>query len=114
MKRLLVGLFAISLLSAVSVFSQGKEDKKEEVMPEKIEMKMLEQNIGNLRSQEIVVQVLANQYNKELAELRKMEAVFCDVYKLDVNLWRTGKYVWDQEVSNFVEVKEEAKDKTKE
>ena len=71
------------------------------------EKAVLQDNINNLRNQSITVQVLGNQYNKELAELRRMEAVFCDLYELDVAKWRQGIYTWNEEQEKFIVSKPE-------
>jgi hypothetical protein len=59
-------------------------------------------NYARLEQQHMVVVVLADQYNKELAELRRMEAVFADHYDLDVKKWRNNKYIWNDKEKKFL------------
>ena len=68
-----------------------------------IDEDVLQQNYAELERQNIIVTVLAGQYNKELKELQGMEAIFCDHYKLDVEVWRKGGYVWSTEKKMFEE-----------
>ncbi len=85
MKKILFNLLLGSLLFCKAVFAQDSSDAKVD--------QIMQENISKIRNQEIVVQVLAGQYNKELAELRKMEAIFCDIFKLDLEKWRKGEYL---------------------
>lgn len=68
-----------------------------------IDEKILQENYANLERQNVVVTVLANQYNKELTELQRMEAIFCDHYKISVDKWRKGLYEWSSEKKEFIE-----------
>ncbi len=102
MKRLLTVLFMVFCFLTVIPVLFAQEDQ------EQLNQERLQQDISRIKSQEVVVQVLAAQYNKELAELRRMEAIFCDVYKLDIDIWRKGQYRWNNEKGKFV-VAEEAK-----
>lgn len=95
MRKVFCGFFILGLMLSTTGYCQETPLTDEEKT-------VLKENIEKLRGQSIVVQVLANQYNKELAELRRMEAVFCDVFKLDIDKWRAGQYVFNQEEGRFV------------
>jgi len=61
------------------------------------------QHIGALNLQEVTVQILGAQYQKELNNLQQMQAVFCDTYQLDVTKFRQGRYQFDDSQAKFVE-----------
>lgn len=94
--------FSVALISQEAEISQdkvldGSSDKKQEVRRE------LEEKYQGLESKHMVVMVLAQQYNKELAELRSLEVDFADTYNLDVTKWRENLYIWDEEKGSFIE-----------
>ncbi len=91
MKRLVMLFVMIFHMAAVGYAEDNKID------PE-----LLKEHFNRLRWQETVVQVLGSQYNTELIELRKMEAVFCDVCGLSIEKWRAGEYTWDGEKQTFI------------
>jgi len=103
LKFIFLSLFVVSAAYAEETVKNEKETA----------VKAMYENLSKLKSQEIVVQVLASQYNKELMELRKMEAVFCDFYQLNVESWRKGEYEWDNNVGKFVFKKDQVKKEDK-
>ena len=64
---------------------------------------ILKEKYRNLEEQHMVVMVLAKQYNKELAELRSKESLFCNYFDLDVDKWRKNMYIWDDQTEIFLE-----------
>ncbi len=69
-------------------------------------------NAAGMNLQEVTVQVLGMQYQKELNNLQQMQAVFCDSYKLDVNKFRQGRYRFDEKTGKFNEVEPKAPGKS--
>lgn len=94
MKKKVLGFMCVSVLGMTQL---GLAADKKPIDPQK-----LKENFARLQDQNIVVQVLAAQYNKELAELKRTEAIFCDFYNLDVELWRQNKYRWDEKSGQFI------------
>jgi hypothetical protein len=60
-------------------------------------------NITAMRNAEIRVAVLQQLLAEESAKLMNIQAVFCDRYKLDVDKWRRGLYIYDDKQQKFVE-----------
>ena len=56
-----------------------------------------------MQNQQARVLVLQQLLTRELADLRQMEAVFCDQYKLDVEKLRRGEYIYDDKQNKLVE-----------
>lgn len=116
MKYVLLGVLIIALLCPSCVFAQ-KDDKnkaKTEAEPEigsqrldpkAQEREMLIANFNNLRNQELRVAVLQQLLNEAVVQLRNIQAVFCDTYKLDVEKFRQGLYRYDDKEAKFVEIK---------
>lgn len=67
------------------------------------EKQLLANNFAMLGNQQARVVVLQQLLNREVADLRSMEAVFCDQYKLDPEKWRKGGYRWDEKSWKFLE-----------
>lgn len=63
-------------------------------------------DLGLMQNQEVRVIVLQQLLNREAADLRQSQAVFCDTYKLDVEKWRKGLYRYDEKQAKFIEVPE--------
>ena len=114
---------AIAMVSIAAVLPAWTEEaKKEEKMVEKeakkedkkvgmerkvqSEKDILVGNINALRNLETRVTVLQQLLNEEVANLRQMEAVFCDQYSLDPKKYRAGKYQYDANTEKFIEEKE--------
>ena len=79
--------------------AQGEEKAK----PAAEERQLSLNNYAALQNQQARVVVLQQLLNRESAELRQMEAVFCDQYRLDPEKWRKGAYRWDEKKGKFVE-----------
>ena len=60
-------------------------------------------NINAMRNQEITANVLQQLLNREVTELRRMQAVFCDQYGLNPDKWRQGLYEYDVNKGSFIE-----------
>lgn len=58
------------------------------------------QEMGN---QEMRVIVLGQLYNQEAGLLKQKQALFCDLYKLDIEKWRKGLYRYDDKTGKFLE-----------
>lgn len=69
------------------------------------EKKLLINNVQAMQNQEARVMVLQQLLSRETGDLRQMQAVFCDQYKLDIEKWRGGLYRYDDKGGKFVEVK---------
>lgn len=69
------------------------------------EKKLLISNIQAMQNQEARVAVLQQLLSREIGDLRQVQAVFCDQYKLEVEKWRGGLYRYDDKQGKFVEVK---------
>lgn len=67
------------------------------------EKTMLINNIQIMQNLEARVAVLQQLLNREVGDLRQMQAVFCDQYKLDIEKWRRGAYRYDDKQAKFVE-----------
>lgn len=96
MKKYGLGVLALVFVCA-NLYAQTEDAKAKEQ-----KTAVVKQHYAQLQEQHIVVRVLAQQYNKELAELRRAEAVFCDVFNLDVDKWRKDMYLWDEDKATFV------------
>jgi hypothetical protein len=96
---LVVATFSISLVAPLSVAQEKTKAQREK--------DVLIANIVALRNKETRVTVLQQLLNDEMNGLRRMQAVFCDQYKLDLNKFRAGQYVYDEEKGKFVEKKAE-------
>ena len=77
------------------------ESTKEQQLEQ--EQNILIANFNALRNQEITVNVLQQLFNRELAELMRMQAVFCDQYGLNPDKWRQGLYEYDATSGKFIE-----------
>ena len=62
-------------------------------------------NFSALQNREVRVVILQQLIEREAQELKKMEAAFCENYKLDVEKWRRGEYRYDEKLGKFVENK---------
>ena len=60
-------------------------------------------NINAMRNQEITANVLQQLLNREITELRRMQAVFCDQYGLNPDKWRQGIYEYNVNKGSFIE-----------
>ena len=67
-------------------------------------IQQVKSNAAAVNLQEVTVQVLGMQYQKEVNNLQQMQAIFCDTYKLDVNKFRQGRYRFDEKTGKFNEV----------
>jgi len=67
------------------------------------EKQLLANNFAALQNQQARVMVLQQLLNREAANMRQMEAVFCDQYKLDPEKWRKGLYRYDEKAGKFLE-----------
>ena len=107
-RRSFVFLTAVGLFMASPVgIKVWAEDKKAAVPSAPTEEQRLQQvkaNVAALNLQEVTVQVLGMEYQKELASMQQMQAVFCDTYKLDLNKFRQRKYRFDEKTGTFIEV----------
>lgn len=96
---------ALTLNSPVWAAEKAKDKPAAEAADPQREqfLTQVRQNIGALNLQEVTVQILAAQYQKELNNLQQMQAVFCDTYKLDVTKFRQRGYRFDEKQAKFVE-----------
>lgn len=101
----LVTLFAPPVWAAEPAKEKAKPPPAAEAQDQPREQFLAQarRNIGALNFQEVTVQILAAQYQKELNNLQQMQAVFCDTYKLDVTKFRQGRYRFDEKQAKFVE-----------
>jgi len=120
-KKLLLGLGIIALVCMVfnvaeakdkdSLEAQGAPQKEQAIAaaPDQTAGEQKQALINNftiLQNREARVVVLQQLLNREMEEMRKMEAAFCDNYKLDVDKWRRGGYIYDEKEGKFVERKD--------
>ena len=110
MKRslLVVAIAMVSIAAVLPVWTE--EAKKEEKRVEiergvQSEKDILVTKINTLRNQEMRVTVLQQLLNEATAQLRQMEAVFCDQYNLDLDKYRAGKYQYDANAGKLIEKK---------
>ncbi|MBI4244972.1 MAG: hypothetical protein HY606_12855 [Planctomycetes bacterium] len=109
MKRSLL-VVAIAIVSIAAVLPAWTEEVKKEEKRLEIEGRVqsekdiLVANINALRNQETRVTVLQQLLNEETANLRQMEAVFCDRYNLVPEKYRSGKYQYNADTGEFSEV----------
>lgn len=117
-KSILAGLVLALLCCSSVVLAKPEEKKKAETKaPEAIQMPQLDRvkqekeiliaNINNMRNQELRVAILQQLLNEEMGKLRNTEAVFCDQYKLDIDKFRQGLYLYDDKQAKFVEQKQQ-------
>ena len=116
MKRIAV-LFLVAVVmlgSAVAALAKEPEKKTEpapaaqpitESDAAKQEKEVLIANINNMRNQELKVAVLQQVLTEAVGQLRQVQAVFCDQYKLDPEKWRKGEYRYDEKLGKFIEIK---------
>jgi len=109
MKKILYGLtvaiFSICCFN-IPVFAQAKD-------PVQQEKDATIANIIALRNEEARVVVLQQLLNEEFAQLKQMQAVFCDQYNLDPEKFRNNLYRYDDKNGKFVEEKVESKEPEK-
>lgn len=108
MKRsfLVVTIAIVSIAAVLPAWAE--EEKKEE---KKVEMEtgvqsekdLLVGNINALQNQKMRVTVLQQLLNEATANLRQMEAVFCDHYNLVPEKYRAGKYQYNADTGEFSE-----------
>ncbi|MBL7071973.1 MAG: hypothetical protein ISS26_07395 [Candidatus Omnitrophica bacterium] len=99
MKRFLtcaIVLFVICSASGV-IFAQ------EQKSAEQGQRDLLIANITALRNQELRVAILEQLMDEERAQLLRMQAIFSDQYDLDTDKFRSGMYIYDDKVGQFVE-----------
>jgi hypothetical protein len=105
-------LFSSSVLAAkqekkkkaeVSVAQQQQTAVPEQLSPEQAARQELFANINAIQNAQIRVAVLQQLLNEESAKLMNIQAVFCDRYKLDVDKFRKGLYIYDDRIGKFVE-----------
>ena len=112
-KKLVAALIVAGMMLAVaSAEAQEKEKAKAAPAVERQsqqataaaqERELLMNNLGALQNQEARVMVLQQLLARELGDLRQMQAVFCDQYKLDPEKFRQGGYIYDDKERKFVE-----------
>ena len=86
--------------------AQSAEPATPKLTKEK-EKQILIGNLQTMQNQEIRVVVLQQLLGRESNELRRMQAVFCDQYKLDIEKWRKGLYRYDDKEGKLIERPEE-------
>lgn len=119
-RRAIIFLAACGLLAGMAggVSLWAAEEKKAAAPPAQTEeqrkafVQQVKSNAAALNLQEVTVQVLGMQYQKELANLQQMQAIFCDTYKLDVTKFRQGRYRFDEKTGKFSEVEPKAPGQT--
>lgn len=115
MKKPLALLLGIGMLCGASAgaIAADKQDSKakdpiqaptQALTPQEQAKQQLINDLGIMQNQEMRVIVLQQLLNREAADLRQAQAVFCDQYKLDVDKWRKGLYRYDDKQAKFVEV----------
>lgn len=93
-----------------SLQSGSDKKKKAETKEPLTKIENLKRNYRALQEQHRVVTVLGGQHRKELAQLRRMEDLFCKHYELDMKKWKEGEYAWDAKNEAFVERKKAKKE----
>jgi len=96
----IVGLLTSSILEAQEVVTQ--EDAEQQALQQQIQI--LKTNIAALRAKQARAAILKQLLDEELADLRQMQAVFCDQYNLDINKFRAGLYRFNEEKAMFEEL----------
>ncbi len=86
----------VAQATAPSAASKKETDKQALIQ-------QVRQDVGNLNMQQITVQVLGMQYQKELNTLQQLQQQFCKAYKLDLNKFQQGMYVFNEQEAKFVE-----------
>ncbi|MFA4888787.1 MAG: hypothetical protein WC628_04350 [Candidatus Omnitrophota bacterium] len=76
---------------------------QQQLSPEDMARQELIANINGMRNAEIRVAVMQQILNEEASKLMNIQAVFCDRYKLDVDKFRKGLYIYDDKAGKFVE-----------
>ena len=114
MRRAVIFLMGVGLFMGSGIgVKVWAEEKKAEAAPTEEQRKafiqQVKSNAAAMNLQEVTVQILGMQYQKELASLQQMQAVFCDSYKLDVNKFRQGRYRFDEKTGKFSEVEPDRK-----
>ncbi len=120
MRRAVIFLTGCGLLAGMSggVSLLAAEEKKAAAPPAQTEeqrkafIQQVKSNAAAMNLEEVTVQVLGMQYQKELANLQQMQAVFCDSYKLDVTKFRQGRYRFDEKTGKFNEIEPKAPGQT--
>ena len=114
-RRAVIFLMGVGLFTANGVGMKVWAEEKKAAAPaapaeeqRKAFIQQVKSNAAAMNLQEVTVQVLGMQYQKELASLQQMQAVFCDSCKLDVNKFRQGKYRFDEKTGKFSEVEPKA------
>jgi len=122
---LLVLITGIAIMGSSVVFAQAKEENKastpkpqaaqqppqqKKADPQQ-EKQILVNNFSALQNQEARVLVLQQLLNREISELRQMQAIFCDQYNLSVEKWRAGGYQYDMKEGKFIEKPQAAEKK---
>lgn len=127
-KKIVMGLIIITVLALftvhealawgekVKVKEAPKEISREVTSPGQVpavkspeeqqlerEKNILIANFNAMSNQELTVNVLQQLLNREIMELKRMQAVFCDQYKLNPEKWRQGLYEYDAASGKFLE-----------
>ena len=97
-RKVVIGIFILIMLVLVTAGEVVAKEQQQER-----EKNILIANINAMRNQEVTVNVLQQLLNRELTELRRMQAVFCDQYGLSVDKWRQGLYEYNAGKGKFVE-----------
>ena len=113
MKKILALFLGLGLLSITPVLAEDAAVKKEPAKgastaavpasPKDQEKQVMIGSLRAMQNQEVRVLVLQDLFNREAADLRQTQAVFCDQYKLDLEKWRKGLYRYDTKQDKFVE-----------
>ncbi len=124
MRRAAVFITSCGLLfgSVIGVRVWAQDEKKDKAKVEapavlteeqrKTFIQQVKANVAAVNLQEVTVQVLGMEYQKELSKMQQMQAVFCDTYKLDVDKVRQGRYRFDEKTGKFNEVEPKAPGQT--
>jgi len=98
-------IVAVFCLPAMPLTAQ--QDKGVDLNPEEAKVQAEKNvqiaNINAVRNQEVRTAVIQQIVNEETAKLMQMQAVFCDQYKLDIEKFRAGKYIYDSKTGKFSE-----------
>ena len=106
---IVICVFAIVAMASV-VYAQAKAPATPQATSPADQAKQtLVNNFSALQNQEARVIVLQQLMNREIGELRQMQAVFCDQYSLNLDRWRNGGYQYDMKEGKFIERPIEAK-----
>jgi len=111
MKKLVLLVAVIAILCPNFVLAKDEPKASDKPVPKAVaqtpetakqEKEMLIANINNMRNQELKVAVLQQLLSEQVGQLRNIQAVFCDQYKLDIEKFRNGMYQYDEKQGKFV------------